>query len=114
MHILTTHLCARIVTRIIASWYLLRQDSPSYPRTNFDAFKTDSDETNEHVDVQGDHYQLVRELGAASTVLLKNKNNVLPLGRKERSIVLIGSGAGPGKAGPNQFSDQVYTKLTIH
>ena len=94
-------------TRILASWYLLEQDSPSYPPTNFDAFKPDSEETNSHVDVQDDHYKLVRKLGAASTVLLKNERGVLPLGKKDRSIVLVGSGAGPGKAGPNQFADQV-------
>ena len=28
--------------------------------------------TNAHVDVQDDHFQVVREIGAASTVLLKN------------------------------------------
>ncbi|KIM41998.1 glycoside hydrolase family 3 protein [Hebeloma cylindrosporum] len=95
-----------MATRILASWYLLEQDSPSYPPTNFDAFNPDNDETNSHVDVQEDHYKFVRELGAASTVLLKNKGGVLPLGKKDRSIVLVGSGAGPGKAGPNQFADQ--------
>ena len=94
-------------TRILASWYLLEQDSPSYPPTNFDAFNPDNDETNEHIDVQYDHYKLVRTLGAASTVLLKNERGVLPLGKKDRSIVIVGSDAGPGIAGPNQFADQV-------
>jgi beta-glucosidase len=50
-------------------------------------------------------------MGAASTVLLKNKNCALPLGKHdgkaaERSLVLIGSDAGPGRMGPNEFSDQ--------
>jgi beta-glucosidase len=80
---------------------------PSYPPTNFDAFNPDSEETNSHIDVQGDHYKLVRQLGAASAVLLKNERGALPLGKKDRSIVLVGSGAGPGRAGPNQFADQV-------
>jgi len=93
-------------TRILASWYLLGQDS-SYPPTNFDATHPDSEETNLHVDVQDNHYKLVRTLGAASTVLLKNERGVLPLGKKDRSIVIVGSGAGPGKAGPNQFSSGV-------
>lgn len=35
--------------------------------------------TNEHVDVQGNHGKLIREIGGASTVLLKNTNGVLPL-----------------------------------
>ena len=95
------------VTRIFAAWFLLRQDSSSFPEVNFDFFNIDSDVTNAHVDVQDDHADIVRELGAASTILLKNENGALPLGKKDRSIVLIGSGAGPGKAGPNQFSDQV-------
>jgi len=94
-------------TRILASWYLLEQDSPSYPPTNFDAFNPDSEETNSHVDVQDDHYKLVRKLGSASAVLLKNERGTLPLGKKDRSIVLVGSGAGPGRAGPNQFAYQV-------
>lgn len=95
-----------VATRIIAGWYLLHQDASSFPKTNFDAFQTDNEAHNDHIDVQDDHYKLVREIGAASTILLKNVRHALPL-KKPRSIVLIGSDAGPGKAGPNQFSDQV-------
>jgi len=77
---------------------------------SFNAFDADSEATNAHIDVQADHFKLVRELGAASTVLLKNKG-ALPLGKHEgkeaeRSIVLVGSDAGPGRMGPNEFSDQ--------
>ena len=93
--------------RILASWYLLGQDSPSYPTTNFNAFFPDDDATNEHIDVQDDHYKLVRQLGAASAVLLKNERGALPLGKKDRSIFIAGSDSGPGKSGPNEFSDQV-------
>lgn len=100
-----------MATRILASWYLLHQDSPSYPPVSFSFFDIDSDQLNTHVDVQDSHFKLVRELGAASTVLLKNKNGVLPLGKHdhkaaERSLVLIGSDAGPGRMGPNEYSDQ--------
>jgi beta-glucosidase len=94
-----------MATRILAGWYLLGQDTPSYPKTNFNAFLPDDETTNERVDVQEDHYKLVREIGAASTVLLKNSRGALPL-NKPRSLVLIGSDAGPGRAGPNQFADQ--------
>ena len=62
--------------------------------------------TNEHIDVQEDHYKLVREMGAASVVLLKNVNGTLPL-KKPRSLLLAGSDAGPGKIGPNGFSQKV-------
>ncbi|EDR09330.1 glycoside hydrolase family 3 protein [Laccaria bicolor S238N-H82] len=95
-----------MATRILAAWYFLHQDAPSYPPTNFDAFRPDNETTNEHIDVQDDHHWLVRELGAASTVLLKNVGGALPLGKKDRSIVLVGSDAGPGSIGPNEFADR--------
>lgn len=95
-----------LATRIIASWYFLHQDDKSYPETNFDAFLPDNEATNSRIEVEDDHYKLVREMGAASTVLLKNVDKALPL-KKPRSIVLVGSDAGPGKIGPNQFADQV-------
>ncbi|KAF8654787.1 hypothetical protein AX16_003442 [Volvariella volvacea WC 439] len=71
-----------MATRILAAWYLLQQDSSSFPPVNFDAFRPDDDDLNDHVDTQEDHYKLVRIMGAASTVLLKNVNNTLPLGRR--------------------------------
>ncbi len=81
-----------MATRILAGWYLLGQDSPSYPHTNFNAFLPLDEATNEH--------------GTASTVLLKNVDGALPL-KKPRKLVLIGSDAGPAHvAGPNGFADQ--------
>jgi len=78
-----------MATRIVAGWYFLHQDESSYPKPNFNAFNPVDPATNEHVDVQDDHDTIVREIGAASTVLLKNVNGSLPL-QKPRSIVLIG------------------------
>ncbi|KAH8985168.1 beta-glucosidase [Lactarius akahatsu] len=95
-----------MATRILAGWYLLGQDSPSYPHTNFNAFQPLDEATNEHIDVQDDHDEVVREVGAASTVLLKNVDGALPL-KKPRKLVLVGSDAGPARvAGPNEFFDQ--------
>lgn len=102
-----------LATRILAGYYLLRQDAKDYPPVNFDAFLPDDEEKNLHIDVQENHYELVRKMGAASTVLLKNVNQTLPL-KKPRSLVLIGSDAGPGKAGPNQFADHVGSLLNVH
>ncbi|KAJ3513385.1 hypothetical protein NLJ89_g2980 [Agrocybe chaxingu] len=85
-----------LATRVIASWYLLHQDRSSFPAVSFNAFALDDDATNLHVDVQDDHHKIVREIGAASAVLLKNVNGALPLGRKNRNIALIGTGAGGG------------------
>jgi beta-glucosidase len=90
-----------MATRIIAAWYFLHQDE-EYPATNFNAFDQNDEVNNKHVNVQADHYRLVREIGAAGMVLLKNQNGALPL-NKPRNIVLIGSDAGPGKSGPNEF-----------
>lgn len=86
--------------RIVASWYLVGQDK-NYPAVNFDSWK----DQNEHVDVQGEHYKLIRRMGAASTVLLKNKDGALPL-KKPRSIALLGQDMSPAPNGPNGFPDR--------
>ena len=57
---------------------------------SFNAFFPNDPDTNEHVDVQDDHFKIVREIGAASTVLLKNVGDVLPL-HKPKSIAIIGA-----------------------
>ena len=75
--------------RIAAGFFYLGQDSPSYPAVNFDAFQPQNEATNEHVNVQGDHAQIVRTIGAACIVLLKNERGALPL-NKPKSLVLIG------------------------
>lgn len=46
-----------------------------------------------NVDVRGNHAQLIRDLGAAGAVLLKNKNNALPL-RSPKHIGVFGNDAG--------------------
>lgn len=81
----------------------------------------------QHINVQGDHYkvredpeldptgpdpgcgstQLIRQIGAASTVLLKNNNSLpLPLPQDLRSIVVIGSDAQNSTGGPNECPDR--------
>ena len=99
--------CARVVffttqilpCRILAGWYFVGQDS-GYPETNFNAWYPLDDTKNEHVDVRGDHWRVVREIAAASIVLLKNTEDALPL-KKPRSITIIGSDAAPPIRGPN-------------
>ncbi|KAK7693727.1 hypothetical protein QCA50_003299 [Cerrena zonata] len=93
-----------MVTRILASWYFLGQDK-GYPSVSFNAFNLNDEVNNKHVDVQADHFQNVREIGAASAVLLKNTKNALPL-KKPRSVVLIGNDAGSALHGPNGFGDR--------
>ncbi|KAI0742388.1 glycosyl hydrolase family 3 N terminal domain-containing protein [Daedaleopsis nitida] len=89
--------------RVLAAWYLLDQDK-NYPEVSFNAFFPHDPATNSHVDVQDDHFKVVRQIGAAGTVLLKN-NGVLPLS-SPRSIALIGNDAGPSSRGPNGYSDR--------
>ncbi|KAI0475763.1 glycoside hydrolase superfamily [Xylariaceae sp. FL0804] len=63
-----------MVTRIMASWYYTGQDQ-GFPA----AAEYDNDVKHEPVNVQADHASLIREIGAAGTVLVKNVNNALPL-----------------------------------
>lgn len=89
--------------RIIAAWFALDQDQ-NYPEVSFDAFRPNGT-TNKHIDVQGDHPKLIRKIGAASTVLLKNIDASLPLVQPQ-SMVLIGSDAGPPIRGANAYQDR--------
>jgi beta-glucosidase len=51
----------------------------------------------EFVDVQGTHAELIREIGAASVVLLKNENHILPF-QGVKTMAIIGDDAGPNTA----------------
>ncbi|KAH9988723.1 glycoside hydrolase superfamily [Russula vinacea] len=77
-----------MATRILASWYFLGQDSPDYPKTNFNALFPLDEATNEHVDVQDNHGELVREIGTSSIVLLKNGG--------VDGVLAVGWGSGSG------------------
>jgi beta-glucosidase len=60
---------------------------------------------NYHVNVQADHAKLIREIGGASTVLLKNTGHTLPL-KKPKSIGIIGEDAHDNPGGPNACADR--------
>ncbi|KAI0094594.1 glycoside hydrolase family 3 protein [Irpex rosettiformis] len=96
-----------MATRILAAWYLLGQDQ-DFPTVNFNSKDANSN-INKHVNVQGNHASLIRTIGAASTVLLKNERNALPL-RAPKSVAVIGSGAGANPDGPNGCSDRSCNK----
>ncbi|KAF2765109.1 putative beta-glucosidase 1 precursor [Teratosphaeria nubilosa] len=65
-------------------------------------------QVNEHVDVRagGDHAAIIRDIGARSTVLLKNVNNTLPLTGKEKITTVFGADAGVSLDGPNSCTDR--------
>ncbi|KAK0465357.1 glycoside hydrolase family 3 protein [Desarmillaria tabescens] len=92
-----------MATRILAAWYLLGQDS-GYPDVNFDAWDKTTP-VNTHADVQSDHKNVIRAIGQASTVLLKNSGGALPL-TAPRTLAIIGSGARNSTLGPNGYSDR--------
>lgn len=65
----------------------------NFPETTLRAFNQSQ---SPYVPVQDDHATLIREMGAASTVLLTNKDSILPLNAKKlKSVAIIGSDAGP-------------------
>ncbi|KAF7371524.1 Beta-glucosidase [Mycena venus] len=64
------------------------------------------------VNVQADHYKLIRQIGAASTILQENTNKALPLAVKNiKRIAIIGSDLGPNPDGANGCSDCVLLVL---
>ncbi|KAJ6584239.1 glycosyl hydrolase family 3 C-terminal domain-containing protein [Mycena sp. CBHHK59/15] len=92
-----------MATRILAGWYLVGQDS-GFPAVNFDAWNNNA-AFNKHVNVQSDHKALIRQIDAASTVLLKNTNGTLPL-KAPKTIAIVGNGAANSSAGPNGYVDR--------
>ncbi len=94
-----------MATRILGGWYLLGQDQ-NYPAVNFDAFKSMSAPTNEHVNaMRPSHAAISRKISASGTVILKNDKNVLPFNKPGR-VALIGSDAGPAEKGANFYADR--------
>ena len=106
-----------MATRIIAGWYYVGRDHSAVP-INFDSWTLDTFGNehfyagtgygliNKHVDVRDEHATLIRQIGAASTVLLKNTNNTLPLTGREKFTAVFGSDAGDNIDGPNGCSDR--------
>ena len=113
-----------MVTRIISAWYFVGRDNSSIP-INFDSWTTDTFGNqhffamdgygliNEHVDVRDEHANLVRQIGSASTVLLKNTNKTLPLTGKEKFTAVFGSDAGANPYGPNGCPDRACDNSTL-
>ncbi|PHZ09656.1 glycoside hydrolase family 3 protein [Rhizopus microsporus ATCC 52813] len=97
-----------MATRIVAAWYKLGQDK-GFPETTLDSFHLDK---APYVNVQSDHYKLVRTMGAASTVLLKN-NGILPLSKSIKNVAFVGSDAAVNPDGINACDDHSCNKGTL-
>jgi len=107
-----------MVTRTFAAYYKMGQNSASYPKVNFNYQTQDTDvngvQANFHVNAQDDHAQLIRQIGGASAVLLKNVDNALPLNvKKHRRYAIFGNDAGPNPDGPNGCSDRGCDQGTL-
>lgn len=106
-----------MAVRIMAGFYFVEQNTTRGP-INFSSWTTDTfgyehdyvgqgwTQINAHVDVRAEHGNLIRDIGARSTVLLKNVNHTLPLTGKEKLTAVFGNDAGPNIAGPNSCSDR--------
>ncbi|KAK5787721.1 hypothetical protein VI817_010218 [Penicillium citrinum] len=110
-----------MVVRIMTPYFWLGQEN-NYPSVDAsvgplnvdsppDTWQYDWKFTGESSrDVRANHSAMIREHGSASTVLLKNKGNVLPL-KKPRNIVIAGNDAGPLTQGPDLMGDFEYGHL---
>ena len=112
-----------MVLRVLTPYFYLNQDATTYPYV--DASTIDQTPIpNPSVDlsllgppllrdVRADHADLIRELGAAATVLIKNTNGSLPLDHP-RSVTVFGNDQGdPTQALPNSLGDYSYGTLPV-
>ncbi|KAI9365502.1 glycoside hydrolase superfamily [Zopfochytrium polystomum] len=83
-----------MATRVLATWIKMGQNDGTYPAVNFDSFVPAN---SKKVSVQSDHATHIRQVGTASSVLVKNSGSALPLSRaKYAKIAIIGEDAkGP-------------------
>ncbi|RAK86143.1 beta-glucosidase precursor [Aspergillus costaricaensis CBS 115574] len=106
-----------MAVRIMAAYYKVGRDRLWTP-PNFSSWTRDEygykyyyvsegpyEKVNQYVNVQRNHSELIRRIGADSTVLLKN-DGALPLTGKERLVALIGEDAGSNPYGANGCSDR--------
>jgi beta-glucosidase len=103
--------------RIMAAFYKVGRDQHQVP-VNFNSWTRDTYGSihaivgpeygfgivNERVDVRANHAQLIRGIGAASTVLLKN-TGALPLTGLEKFTAIFGSDARADPLGANGCAD---------
>ncbi|KAI1371931.1 glycoside hydrolase family 3 protein [Hypoxylon crocopeplum] len=112
-----------MVMRIMAAFYKVGRDTKqidiNYSSWTYEtegpqywAAKMGNTTVNKHVDVQADHGELIREMGAKATVLLKNVDKALPLVKPE-SIAVIGEDAQDNPDGPNGCIDRICNNGTL-
>lgn len=71
-----------MATRVLSAWIKMNQDTDTtFPKLNL------------NTNVQGNHSEIIRKVGAASTVVLKNEGGVLPIRGTSGKVVVVGSDA---------------------
>ncbi|KAI9286528.1 beta-glucosidase [Umbelopsis sp. AD052] len=97
-----------MAVRVVSTWYMAGQDK-DYPETNFDSWDLVPEK---FVDVQGTHAQTIRQVSAASVILLRNEQKTLPLQNIQR-LGIIGDDAGANAGGPNSCEDRGCDRGTL-
>ncbi|TKX27694.1 putative beta-glucosidase A-1 [Elsinoe australis] len=106
-----------MTTRILAAWYYVGRDTvdtdinfSSWTRETFGYRNYYGEQSyeliNEHRDVRQEHRNVIRQIAADSTILLKNTNGALPLTGREKLTAVFGEDAGECALGPNGISDR--------
>lgn len=102
--------------RILTPYFYFHQDNDSWPTIDLDTVLLNGGILRNNVpayqhpfnfgnvsdmnrDVRANHGDLIRQIGSASTVLLKNVNNTLPL-RSPKRIAVFGNAAPDSSGGP--------------
>ena len=88
-----------MVTRVLAAWYRHNQDN-GFPDVNINSWNQGA---SKHVDVQDNHKDHIRAVGAASSILVKNDGRVLPLAHNKK-IAVVGTDATGGDSTNNANS----------
>ena len=93
----------RVILKVSCGYIIFELTFTILLAVNFNTFDFHDEVNNKHVDVQANHRTVVREIGAASAVLLKNEKNALPLKKPRRATSAcsgIASGIWPPIARP--------------
>ncbi|UTT87911.1 hypothetical protein NDA17_002583 [Ustilago hordei] len=110
------------IVRLLAQWYLRGQDN-GYPTVSYkDGYQNtiyNGTVVNEHRNVQGDHWKIVKQIGEEAVTLIYNKPSKkagpqastefglgLPLNKKAR-VAIFGSDAGANPYGINSCQDWI-------
>ena len=112
------------VTRIVATWYQLGQNT-GFPDPNFSSWTNDTigpyhpgallsayGTVNQHVDVQADHANVSRAVATDSITMLKNVNFTLPLA-ENISIALFGTDQAMNPNGVNSCASRGCDEGTL-